>query len=49
LLTPGVKGKDFADEVRRAREAAERGERMRQGVTKALTVPYAIPGATEQR
>ena len=46
---PGVKGKDFADEVRRAREAAERGERMRQGVTKALTVPYAIPGATEQR
>jgi len=48
LLTPGVTGKTFADQIKAARLAAARGERQREAITKGLTVPYAIPGATEQ-
>lgn len=48
LLTPGVTAKSFADQVKAARQAAARGERQREAITKGLTVPYAIPGATEQ-
>ena len=48
LLTPGVSAQSFADQVKAARLAAARGEKQRSALTKGLTVPYAIPGATEQ-
>ena len=48
LLTPGVDTKGFANQLAAARKASDLA-RQRQGqAAKALTVPLAMPGATEQ-
>ena len=48
LLTPGVNTKAFAEQLAAARKASDVARKRQATTAKALTVPLAIPGATEQ-
>jgi len=48
LLTPGLDTAEFAKQIAASRKASDLARQRKGQAAKALTVPFAIPGATEQ-